>query len=160
MAGHCLSGGPFHRLTDMDHLRRVHETHDRSSLSSAAIADYVPHPGGYLVRIGMFMARSHHVREQIGAFLVSLFVIKSLVVGQRRRRIEHMDGAGHIGMSQANQLEIADGRKNYGISLAIQACEYAAIDARTVVKGGEIGRSAIRRPTTGASDEARRAYLP
>jgi len=68
----------------MDHFRRIHEAHDRGGLSSAAVAQNVPHSGGYLVRSGMVVGGGHRIGEQIGTFPICLSVVKGLVMGQWR----------------------------------------------------------------------------
>src|SRR6266481_10054499 len=70
-----------------------------------------------------------------------------------------MDSGCHVGVSQANQLEIASHGKNDRVGLAIITCQDPAVHTRSAVIDREIGRSAVWRPTRGASCEAARAHL-
>ena len=63
----------------------------------------------------MVVRGCHHIGKQIGALPVGLFVVKGLIVGQRRGQRQHMDSGCHIGVSQANQLKTAGHGKNHRV---------------------------------------------
>src|SRR6266568_5527520 len=99
------------------------------------------------------------ITSESSALAIGLFVVKGLIVGQRRGQRQHMDGGCHIRVSQANQFEIASHGKNYRLGLPICTCQDPAVHTRGTVIDREIGRSTVWRPTTGASCEAVRAHL-
>src|SRR5260370_9285651 len=70
-----------------------------------------------------------------------------------------MNRGCHIGMSEADQLEIASHGKNYRVGLPIFTCQDPAVHTRGAVIDREIGRSTVWRSTTGASCEAVMAHL-
>src|SRR5437764_15002407 len=70
-----------------------------------------------------------------------------------------MDSGCHVGVSQANQLEVASYGKNHRVGLPICTCQDPAVHTRGAVIDREIGRSTVGWPTSGASCQAARAHL-
>jgi hypothetical protein len=156
VVGHSLCRGPLDGLADMDHFHRVHEPHNRGRFCAPSSANDLTGPCNYnvivvavvvVVRVGMVVPvdvrRSVGGREQVGALAVSPTVVKSLVMRQWHPRIQHMDGRGHVGMSQAHQLEVTGRGKDYRVCLPVSVCKDAAIHTGVVLKDGKIRGSAV-----------------
>src|SRR6266849_8049115 len=155
VAGHSLCRGPLHGLADLDDSHRVHEAHNRGRFCASSSANDLTGTSHYsVVAVLVDVRRSVDVREQGGALVVSLTVVESLVMRQWHPRIQHMDGGGHVGMSQADQLEVTGHGKDYRVCLPVSICKDAAIHTCVVVKDGKIRSSAVGRQPARATGEA------
>src|ERR1700676_878461 len=101
--------GPLYRVANVDANRSPEETHYRLVLASSCGGHDLANARDHRMarRIVALLWRTLVIRKNVAGLIGAQLVVKALVMRQVRAERQNVNGAVHIRMHQAHQLELA-----------------------------------------------------